>query len=211
MFVLEVLSLSIVEKSFAELSVEMGGFYILFASIFTAIFFSADISSGFIKNYAGSVSKRKNIIVSRIAMIALQNVLTLAVMFVSLCALAVFKGITIEISRTLGKYYICMFLAGLACSFLSMMYTELTRKSVSAIILTLAVTSGLVSQLAGTISGLISDGRFIISKYMVTGRFNQLGMESAGKEFNIVMVISFCYIIFCVVISMIGVEKRDVE
>ena len=50
MFVLEVLSLSIVEKSFAELSVEMGGFYILFASIFTAIFFSADISSGFIKN-----------------------------------------------------------------------------------------------------------------------------------------------------------------
>ena len=87
MFFFELLSIPMSEGSFANLSIEMGGFYIMLVAIFATIFIGGDITSGFIKNYAGSVSNRGQIIAARVATILVQNLLTLAVMFVSLFSL----------------------------------------------------------------------------------------------------------------------------
>ena len=210
MFGFELLSVPMAERDFAGLSIEMGGFYIMLVSIFPAIFFSGEFSSGFIKNYAGSIPCRTTIIVSGIAMIVVQNLLTLAVMFGSLCGIGIFKGMDFAKSRFIATYYICMFLVGLACSFISMMFTELMRKTVSSIILTIAVGTGLVSQLAGTISGLMSDGNFLISSYMVTGRFNQLSQESTTMDFNATMMIAVCYMLLSATVSIVNMNKQDI-
>ena len=210
MFGFEMLTVFTTKGGFTEVTVEMGGFYLIFSSIFTAIFFSGDISSGFIKNYAGSVSNRSTIIGSRMVMILVQNLLTQAVLFVSLLGIAMFKGITLAGNAFFVRYYICMFLAGLACSFLSMMFTELTRRTVPAVILTISVGTGLISQFAATVSALFSNGRFNIGNYMVTGSFNQLNLESATGEFKIVMIIAICYSIVSVAISILSINKQDV-
>lgn len=206
----ELLSVPMTEGGFAGLSVEMGGFYIMLVPVFPAIFFSGEFSSGFIKNYAGSIPCRITIIVSGIAMIVVQNLLTLAVMFGSLCGIGVFKGMDLAGSRFIIMYYICMFLAGLSCSVISMMFTELMRKTVSSIILTIAVGTGLISQLAGTISGLMSDGSFLISSYMVTGKFNQLSMESTTMDFKAAMMIAVCYMVLSAAVSIVNMNKQDI-
>ena len=210
MFGFELLTVLTTVESFAEISVEMGGFYILFVSIFSAIFFSADMSSGFIKNYAGSISHRSTIIVSRIAMLLVQNLFTQAVMFVSLFVLALFKGVGPKGDSFTAKYYISMFLTGFACSVLGMMFTELIRKTIPAMILTIAVGMGLVSQLSATISCLISNCRFNISNYMVTGMFNQLNTESVSGDYNAMFFIAICYMILSAFISIVSIEKQDI-
>ena len=210
MFGFELLSVPMAEGHFAGFSVEMGGFYIMLVSIFPAIFFSGEFSSGFIKNYAGSIPCRTTIIVSRIAMIVVQNLLTLVIMFGSLWGIGIFKGMDLEGSRFIITYYLCAFLAGLACSFISMMFTELMRKTVSSIILTIAVGTGLISQLTGTISGLMSDGSFFINSYMVTGRFNQLSVESTTMDFNATMMIAVCYMVLSVAVSIVNINKQDI-
>ena len=143
-------------------------------------------------------------------MILFQNLFTQAILFISLFGIAMFRGMTLIGDAFLVKYYICMFLAGLACSFLSMMLTELTRRTVPAVILTISVGTGLLSQFAATVSAVFSNGRFNIGKYMVTGSFNQLNLESGTGEFKIVMLIAVCYSVVSVVISIFSIKKQDV-
>ena len=210
MFFFELLSIPMSEGSFANLSIEMGGFYIMLVAIFATIFIGGDITSGFIKNYAGSVSNRGQIIAARAATILVQNLLTLAVMFVSLFALGLFCGAETDNLGFLLKYYPCVFLVGLACSFIGLMVTELLRKTVPAMILTIAVGTGVVSQIANMASIVISGGRFDVSRFMVTGAFIQLGTDSVTRDFGAVMLIAACYMILTTIISVYSIQKRDV-
>ncbi len=204
------INIQTVSASFAQYSADFGAFYLIFASLFPVIFFSSDISSGFIKNYAGSVSHKNTIITARSAMIVVQNILTLAVMFIGLYVVTFFRGTDSGDFGFILKYYICTFLAGLACSFISMMFTELTRKTVPAVILTVAIGTGVISQLFGNISLLISNGSFNISNFMVTGIINQLGIDSANGDFYKLILIAVCYIVISAFISIFSIEKRDV-
>ena len=90
------------------------------------------------------------------------------------------------------------------------MVTELLRKTVPAMILTIAVGTGVVSQIANMASIVISGGRFDVSRLMVTGAFIQLGTDSVPRDFGAVMLIAACYMILTTIISVYSIQKRDV-
>ncbi|MGN0350146.1 MAG: hypothetical protein ACI4ES_00720 [Roseburia sp.] len=210
MLFFEFISLQMTDGGFAEHSIDMGGFYILFAAIFPTIFFSVDITSGFIKNYAGSVSHRSKVMAARVAMTVVQNLLTLAVMFISLYIADSFSGRGLGEISFIFKYYVCTFLAGLACSFVGVMVTELTRKTVVAMILTISVGTGLISQISSLISLLVSNSKFDIGHFMVTSTFTQITLDSADTDFYATIAVAVCYIVCSVFISVISIEKRDI-
>lgn len=210
MLVFEFISFLMTEGGFAEHSADVGAFYILIAAIFPTIFFCADISGGFIKNYAGAVSHKGIVMAARAAITFVQNLLTLAVVFTSLYMAALFQGTgTGEISFIL-KYYLCMFLAGLACSFMGVMITELTRKTVSAVLLIIVVGSGLISQIASLLSLQITGGKFDVGGFLITRAFPQLNAAAPTGAFYEVLIIAICYIAVSFMIGLFSIEKRDV-
>jgi len=194
------------EPTFSGLLCETGSFYILFASIFPAIFFSADISSGFIKNYAGSVSDRSVIIKARSLLVLIQNILTMLVLVITDFCITRNTG-DIKFSILFG---ICTFLAGTGCSFLAILVTELFRKTVPAVIVTITIGSGIMCNLLGTISALLTNGAFIANNYLVTGMLETLG--ETHSQINAVMIIlmSCIYILTSFIAGMISIKKRDI-
>lgn len=210
MILFECISVTMIEGGFAEHSADMGALYIVLVSIFPTIFFSADINSGFIKNYAGSVSHRSIITVARVITTIVQNLLTLGFVLISIYTITVIRGAGIGNISFIAKYYICAFLARLACSFMSIMFVELTRKTVSSMILTICVGTGLISQIASTFSTLLSDGSFNIGRITVTGTFTSLEFDSAVGDFYNAIIIAICYIVISTLISNFSIVKRDV-
>ncbi|MEE0858226.1 MAG: hypothetical protein U0M12_02005, partial [Acutalibacteraceae bacterium] len=174
------------------------------------IFFNADINSGYIKNYAGSVSHRSMITVARALMTVVQNLLTLGFTLISIYVITVIRGAEIGDMSFIVKYYICAFLAGLACSFISIMFVELTRKTVSSMILTICVGTGLISQITRTFSIMFSNGSFDIGRFMVTSTFTSLRLDSAVGDFYTVIIVAICYIVISALISNFSIVKRDV-
>ena len=206
----EFISVMMIEGGFAEHSADMGAFYIVLASIFPTIFFNADINSGYIKNYAGSISHRSMITTARVIMTVVQNLLTLGFTFISIYTITVIRGAEIGDISFIVKYYVCAFLAGLACSFMSIMFVELTRKTVSSMILTICVGTGLISQIARTFSAMFSNGSFDIGRFMVTSTFTSLNLDSAVSDFYTAIIVAICYIVISTLISNFSIVKRDV-
>lgn len=103
----EFISVKMIEGGFAEHSADMGAFYIVLASIFPTIFFSADINSGFIKNYAGSLPHRSMITAARAVMTVVQNLLTLGFMLISIYIITIIRGAEIGDISFIVKYYVC--------------------------------------------------------------------------------------------------------
>lgn len=210
MLLFEFISVMMIEGGFAEHSADMGAFYIVLVSIFPTIFFSADINSGYIKNYAGSISHRSMITTARVIMTVVQNLLTLGFMFISIYTITVIRGAEIGDISFIVKYYVCAFLAGLACSFMSIMFVELTRKTVSSMILSICVGTGLISQVAKTFSAMFSNGSFDIGRFMVTSTFTSLKIDSAVSDFYTAIIVAICYIVISCLISNFSIVKRDV-
>lgn len=206
----EFISLQMTEGGFVEHSVDMGVFYITLVSIFPTIFFCADISNGFIKNYAGEVSHKGIVPAARAAAAFVQNLTTLVFAFTSLYVITLFTGAGIGEISFIFKYYLCMFFAGLACSFMGVMITELTRKTVSAVLLMLAIGSGLISRIASLLSLTFTSGKFDIGGFMITSTFPQLNLATPTGGFYEVIIIAICYIAVSFVISLFSIEKRDI-
>ncbi|MBR1752606.1 MAG: hypothetical protein IJ740_17335 [Ruminococcus sp.] len=194
------------DKTLSGLLCETGSFYLLLSSIFPAVFFSSDISCGFIKNYAGSVSGRGVIIGARAVLVIIQNLLT---MIILIAANYLYTMKTGDMSFAV-RFSVCTFLAGLGCSFLAMLVTELFRKTVPAIIITITIGSGLICNLLGTVSGQITDGKFIANDYLVTGMLDMLSKTHLNDDALKTIVISCIYIIIAYAVSLISIKKRDV-
>ena len=143
----------------------------MLSPLLTSILFSGDHSSGFIKNYAGSVSGRTVIIAARSVTVLIHNLLSCGI--VILGALLMTRSIGDTKSSLI--YTLCMFLAGLGCSLIVMFITDLFRKTVPTIIITLAIGSGILCDLISTIAALATDGDIIIKNYILTGMFQIFG------------------------------------
>lgn len=82
--VMILLNLQMIEqRTFSTLLCESGTLVTMLLPLCTAIFFSADHSSGFIKYYAGSVSDKTVIIAARAVIILIQNLLSCCVVVIS--------------------------------------------------------------------------------------------------------------------------------
>lgn len=208
--IFELLSFQMTEGGYAEHFIDTGVLFLPLACIVPAILFSGELSGGFVKNYAGAVSKKAIIVGAKMLLMAIQNVLTLFFAAISLYVICAINGNTEVDLLFVGKYFVCTYLTGLVCSFFAMMLSELTRKTVSTILLVICISSGLFSQLAGMISLLISNGTLNLSNYMTTGVHARLMVGSTDSDFLWVIGVAVFYLIGTAVISAISVQKRDV-
>lgn len=199
-------SMLVVEKTFSAIISETGSFTFLLSSILTAVFFSADNSSGFIKNYAGSVSDRSVIAAAR-AVTAL-IIGTLTICFTVICAFLLTFNIG---DAQLATVYIgCLFLTTIGTSFIALLVSELFRKTVPTVIATIAISSGLVCELIGTITAMATDSKFILHEYCVTGMFKIYGNSLETAEAVRLVIVCAIYIVAAFSASIISIKKRDV-
>ena len=194
------------ERTFSALLCKSGSLTLIFPSLFTAMFFRNDHASGFIKNYAGSVADRSIIIAARAVIIFINNIFSWGVIAVSGLIFTHHTG-SINVAVMYG---ICMFLAGLGCSFAAMLITELFRKTVPVIILTLVTGSGILCELIAAIIALITNGNVIVKSYFLTGMFNIFGETQMQSDAVKVICISIIYIIVSLLASNVSIKKRDV-
>jgi ABC-type transport system involved in multi-copper enzyme maturation permease subunit len=103
-----------------------------------------------------------------------------------------------------------MLLAGLGCSFAVMLITDLFRKTVPALILTLAIGTGILCELISTITAFATDGDIIIKNYLLTGMFQIFGETQSSSDAVKVVLISVIYIAASLTASVFSIKKRDV-
>ena len=199
-------SMLVDEKTVSTILTETGSFAYLLSSVLTGVFFCADNTSGFIKNYAGSVSDRSVIAVAR-AVTALM-IGTLTICFTVICAFLL--TFNIGDAQLTVVFTGCLFLTTIGTSFIALLVSELFRKTVPVVITTIAISSGLVCELIGTITAMITDSKFILHEYCVTGMFKLYSNSLEQADAARLVIVSLIYIAVTFAACVFSIKKRDV-
>lgn len=199
-------SMLVEEKTVSTILTETGSFAFLLSSVLTAVFFSADNASGFIKNYAGSVSDRSVIAAARAVTSLIIGTLTIC--FTVVCAFLL--TFNIGDAELAAVFTGCLFLTTIGTSFIALLVSELFRKTVPVVITTIAISSGLVCELIGTITAMITDSKFILHEYCVTGMFKLYSNSLEQADAVRLVIVSAIYIAVTFAASVLSIKKRDV-
>lgn len=194
------------EKLFSTVISETGSFVFLLSSVWTAVFFSADNSSGFIKNYAGSVRDRSVITAARTITAFIIDLLTIC--FAVICGL--FLTFNIGDAKFAATFLCCLLLTTFGTSCIALAVNEIFRKTIPVVIITIAISSSIVSELLGSVAALLTDGKVILHEYCVTGMFNIYCNSYEQADAVRLIIVSAIYIAVTTAACVISIKKRDV-
>lgn len=186
----------------------------LFIVIFVCIFTSADISSGYIKNFGGQLKRSSSLVISKAISLLLYTVLTIAltVIFLTLCSIVfapnLIWGNPLDIFAYIGLEVLLYY----ALSIIVMMATILLRSTVWSIIFAISVCMNVMTILYSAIDKIISKvglGEIHLIKYTISGKISFLPMNVTSQDAWEVVFASLIFILIASQISAIIYKKRD--
>lgn len=187
----------------------------LFVAIFTVLFSTADLTSGYIKNIGGQVKHRGGMILSRSLAILVNVVLTLglSVLFQALCNRVFLGYCKWGDWKQFGTYFLIQAVLHFAFGMICMAVAVLLRNNVISMIFAVCLCLNVTAVLYGLLDKLILKAGvkdFAVAEYTVTGRMSMLPLELAWKDGIAPFVISAVFVVVALLCSSIVFEKRDV-
>lgn len=191
--------------SVSEIFARVGTFYLLFSAIAPAMFFCTDISTGFIKNYAGTMPDRGLITGARAIVAIVENIIFMTAF--TLTALIVAKA---DLGDESFLVYggAALFVAGVGMSFVSICVTELLRKTVASIVTMMVIGFGLAGQLVPSLIALIT--KIDTQPFFITCAVETMGNTQTMGDIVKTIAVSAGYIVCAYIISVVSIRKRDV-
>ena len=203
---------SVFDMVYANIQGKMLALYLV---IYAVIFATADITSGYIKNFAGQVKNRWKLVISKAITLFFYTVLMM-VLFVVLQAISTFvafgyleMGNLSDMLAYIGMQTILHY--GLLC--VCMAFSIVFRHNLCSMSLAICICCGITNLLFGYIDrvlGKIGIENFQTIKYTITGRIGSLPMELSGSDVGKGMLVAAVFILVFVGISSYIFEKRDV-
>lgn len=187
----------------------------LFLVIFTVIFSTADINSGYIKNIGGQVKHRGKLIFSRAFSLLLYTVLFL-VLYLLFQAISnrIFLG---YLEWGGGKDFLwytgISVLLSFALEMICMAIAILMRNNVFSMIIAICLCMNVMVIIYNAIDHLIAKtgGKdFQLLEYTITGKFALFPMNPTGRECAGAILTALLYSVFAILLSSVVFEKRDI-
>ena len=188
-----------------------GKLYALLLVIFTVLFSTADISSGYIKNIGGQVRNRGTLIFS----LAVFTVLTMAGAFLfQAAANGIFFG---ELEWGNTKAILSYFVAELALHYalvlICMAIAIILKNNVISMVIAVCLSMNVMTIVYGVINSAIQKigiQNFQIYKYTITGKLSLLPMNPSGNECLAAFGVAIVFIVIMISVSSVVFQKRDI-
>ena len=192
-----------------------GKLYALLLVIFTVLFSTADISSGYIKNIGGQVRNRGTLILSRAIALAVFTVLTMAGAFLfQAAANGIFFG-ELEWGNTKAilSYFVTELALHYALVLICMAIAIILKNNVISMVIAVCLTMNVMTIVYGVINGAIQKigiQNFQIYKYTITGKLSLLPMNPSGNECLAAFGVAIVFIVMMISVSNVVFQKRDI-
>ena len=192
-----------------------GKLYALLLVIFTVLFSTADISSGYIKNIGGQVRNRGTLISSRAIALAVFTVLTMAGAFLfQAAANGIFFG-ELEWGNTKAilSYFVTELALHYALVLICMAIAIILKNNVISMVIAVCLSMNVMNIVYGVINSAIQKigiQNFQIYKYTITGKLSLLPMNPSGNECLAAFGVEIVFIVMMISVSSVVFQKRDI-
>lgn len=192
-----------------------GKLYALLLVIFTVLFSTADISSGYIKNIGGQVRNRGTLILSRAIALAVFTVLTMAGAFLFQAAAngIVFGELEWGNTKAILSYFVTELALHYALVLICMAIAIILKNNVISMVIAVCLTMNVMTIVYGVINGAIQKigiQNFQIYKYTITGKLSLLPMNPSGNESLAAFGVAIVFIVMMISVSSVVFQKRDI-
>ena len=203
---------TVFDSAYANLQ---GKFIALFMVIFAVLYSMADMTSGYVKNVAGQMKHRENLIAAKAVALFVFTVCTMGVYVLVqvisnvICFGSLAWGTWSEFLSYLGIQTLLHF----ALNLIAMMLAIVIHNNVFSITLVICICMNLMTILYSGVDKLImkmGTADFHLISYTVTGKISMLGMKNSCREIAIAAIVSLAFGLISLVISSVVVRKRDI-
>ena len=192
-----------------------GKLYALLLVIFTVLFSTADISSGYIKNIGGQIRNRGTLNFSRAIALAVFTVLTMAGAFLfQAAANGIFFG-ELEWGNTKAilSYFVTELALHYALVLICMAIAIILKNNVISMVIAVCLSMNVMTIVYGVINSVIQKigiQNFQIYKYTITGKLSLLPMNPSGNECLAAFGVAIVFIVMMISVSSVVFQKRDI-
>ena len=192
-----------------------GKLYALLLVIFTVLFSTADISSGYIKNIGGQVINRGTLIFSRAIALAVFTVLTMAGAFLFQAAAngIVFGELEWGNTKAILSYFVTELALHYALVLICMAIAIILKNNVISMVIAVCLSMNVMTIVYGVINSAIQKigiQNFQIYKYTITGKLSLLPMNPSGNECLAAFGVAIVFIVMMISVSSVVFQKRDI-
>ncbi len=190
-------------------------FLALMITIFTVMFATADVSSGFIKSIGGQVKNRAELVFSKAVVLSLYVIMTMgiAILVQTISNLCVFGYIEFGPARDFIIYAGVQTLLHIALVLVCLMLSLVLRNNLVSMIIVVCVNMNVLTLFYMGIDKMVSGWGvkdFSIAEYTVTGRITLLPMVSETETSVISIVVAVVFGAVATMIAGFVYKKRDV-
>lgn len=192
-----------------------GKLYALLLVIFTVLFSTADISSGYIKNIGGQVGNRGSLIFSRSIALSVFSVLTMtgAFLFQAAANCIVFGELEWGNTKAILSYFVTELALHYALVLICMAIAIILKNNVISMVIAVCLSMNVMTIVYGMINSAIQKigiQNFQIYKYTITGKLSLLPMNPSGNECLAAFGVAIVFIVMMISVSSVVFQKRDI-
>ena len=192
-----------------------GKLYALLLVIFTVLFSTADISSGYIKNIGGQVGNRGSLIFSRSIALSVFTVLTMtgAFLFQAAANCIVFGKLEWGNTKAILSYFVAELALHYALVLICMAIAIILKNNVISMVIAVCLSMNVMTIVYGVINSVIQKigiQNFQIYKYTITGKLSLLPMNPSGNECLAAFGVAIVFIVMMISVSSVVFQKRDI-
>lgn len=193
-----------------------GKFFTLFVVIFAVIFATADLNSGYIKNFGGQVRKRWMLVLSKGIVLGVYTVMTMILFLMVQAAsnLLFFGYIELGPARMFFTYIGIETVLHWAMAVIVMTLAILIRNNafsmVAAICLCMNLTAVCYNALDTWFAKMGAED-FMLLNYTVTGKISLLTMDVAGAGARSALLVGGGFILGACALGCLIFQKRDIQ
>ena len=192
-----------------------GKLYALLLVIFTVLFSTADISSGYIKNIGGQVGNRGSLIFSRSIALSVFTVLTMtgAFLFQAAANCIVFGELEWGNTKAISSYFVAELALHYALVLICMAIAIILKNNVISMVIAVCLSMNVMTIVYGVINSAIQKigiQNFQIYKYTITGKLSLLPMNPSGNECLAAFGVAIVFIVMMISVSSVVFQKRDI-
>lgn len=192
-----------------------GKLYALLLVIFTVLFSTADISSGYIKNIGGQVGNRGSLIFSRSIALSVFTVLTMtgAFLFQAAANGIVFGELEWGNTKAILSYFVTELALHYALVLICMAIAIILKNNVISMVIAVCLSMNVMTIVYGVINSAIQKigiQNFQIYKYTITGKLSLLPMNPSGNECLAAFGVAIVFIVMMISVSSVVFQKRDI-
>ena len=192
-----------------------GKFIALFMVIFTVLYTTADLTSGYVKNIAGQVSQRGGLVIAKAISLFVYTVMSLLIFFLcqTLSNLLFFEEFTLGPVKQFAAYVGIQLLLHYALLLIVMGVAIVLRNNVISMVIAVCFCMNVLMIFYNFLDQLIAKlgvKEFHIVNYTVSGKMLMLGMDISAKTASASIAVAIFFSAAAVAICSMIFQRRDV-